>query len=237
MKNTPGISTLASSPTDEFFCYLDPKSPASCQKALSDLDSYIASEGPFDGVMAFSQGAGLAASLMIYHQQQQQERRQRRRPQKAENGTLRQEQQGDQEEECLEDFPTFKCAIFFSGGEPMMMTRDDDDDETMLENVEHGTTATTTQSSPPPPPPALLRTMNVETDGEVIDIPTAHIWGKNDQLYPTFGPVLSRLCKQGMRVDFLHEGGHELPRGNVKGEVEGAVLAIRKTVERALLMQ
>ena len=117
----------------------------------------------------------------------------------------------------------------------MMMTRDDNDDETMLDNVDHGTTTTTTKKSSSAS--ALLRTMNVETDGEVIDIPTAHIWGKNDDLYPTFGPVLSQLCKQGMRVDFLHEGGHELPRGNVKGEVEGAVLAIRKTVERALLMQ
>ena len=35
--------------------------------ALDDLDKYVAQEGSFDGVMGFSQGAALAAMLLIRH--------------------------------------------------------------------------------------------------------------------------------------------------------------------------
>lgn len=35
--------------------------------ALSDLAEYIESEGPFDGVMGFSQGAALAATFIAWH--------------------------------------------------------------------------------------------------------------------------------------------------------------------------
>lgn len=55
---------------DEFFSYLDIESAKSCSKALDDLDSFIDAEGPFDAVMAFSQGAGLAATLMLRHSRQ-----------------------------------------------------------------------------------------------------------------------------------------------------------------------
>jgi predicted esterase len=36
-------------------------------QAISDLSAYIDSEGPFDGVMGFSQGAALAAMLLARH--------------------------------------------------------------------------------------------------------------------------------------------------------------------------
>ena len=37
----------------------------SARASLDDLKAYIAAEGPFDGVMGFSAGAGLAATLML----------------------------------------------------------------------------------------------------------------------------------------------------------------------------
>ena len=62
---------------------------------MEDLEAYIASEGPFDAVMAFSQGAIIASGLMIYNQLQL------RHPRRS----------------CSHSQP-FKCAIFFSGGTP-----------------------------------------------------------------------------------------------------------------------
>ena len=43
------------------------------------------------------------------------------------------------------------------------------------------------------------RLMNAAVDGEVIDVPTAHMWDDTDNLGPSFGPVLSRLCKANMK--------------------------------------
>lgn len=46
------------------FSYFKIDSLASYRSALEDLDAYIQAEGPFDAVMAFSQGASLAATVI-----------------------------------------------------------------------------------------------------------------------------------------------------------------------------
>lgn len=46
------------------FAYFAPFNAASIKKAVDDLAEYVASEGPFDGVLGFSQGATLAATLL-----------------------------------------------------------------------------------------------------------------------------------------------------------------------------
>jgi predicted esterase len=48
----------------ECFAYFEPSNAVSITKAIDDLAEYVASEGPFDGVLGFSQGATLAASLL-----------------------------------------------------------------------------------------------------------------------------------------------------------------------------
>ena len=57
-----GISALF--PNDQYFAYYDPTSVTSILQAVEDLSAYVATEGPFDGVMGFSQGAALAAMLL-----------------------------------------------------------------------------------------------------------------------------------------------------------------------------
>lgn len=57
-----GISALF--PNDQFFAYYDPSNSASILQAVDDLFAYVSAEGPFDGVMGFSQGAALAAMLL-----------------------------------------------------------------------------------------------------------------------------------------------------------------------------
>ncbi|KAA8905058.1 DUF341 domain-containing protein [Sphaerosporella brunnea] len=84
----PGIQALFPSHTD-FYAYYDSTSGPSILSALDLLHEYIAEEGPFDGVVGFSQGAALAATLMIRH---------------------------DQLNQTVE--PLFRCAIFMCGAAP-----------------------------------------------------------------------------------------------------------------------
>lgn len=59
-----GIEGLVS-PEDQFFAYYQPNSARSFSKAMADLRGYIATEGPFDGIIAFSQSSSLAAALLL----------------------------------------------------------------------------------------------------------------------------------------------------------------------------
>ncbi|KAL9116208.1 MAG: hypothetical protein Q9227_000579 [Pyrenula ochraceoflavens] len=81
----PGLEALSSS-KDQHFAYFYENSPSSCLKALNDLDHYVKVYGPFDGVIAFSNGASLASTLLV---------RYARHPQLT---------------------APFRMAIFFSGG-------------------------------------------------------------------------------------------------------------------------
>lgn len=81
--------------------------------------------------------------------------------------------------------------------------------------------------------------MDFEQDGDLIEIPTAHIWGATDRLYPTFGPVLSNLCKRGggRREIFIHRGGHEIPGPQSPDAVAKVVDVVNKTMDRAVTVQ
>lgn len=184
----PGVGELQSTTTAEdspdnedtgFYMYLDVTSIDSIQTALEDLADYVEAAGPFDGVMAFSQGAGLAAGLMI---------------QQAQNSPI---------DYLLK--PVFKCAIFFSGGIP---------------------------GDPASLKAGKLRLMSAEQDGQVIQVPTAHIWGSKDDQYPDFGPVLAGLTSKENREVVIWDGGHEVPGLGGRGITE-AVAAIKKTLQRA----
>lgn len=165
---------------DEFLQYADLDSNESCLKALYDLETFVVEEGPFDGVIGFSLGATLAASLMVY--------KLRKNPQK----------------ERLH--PTFRCAIFFCGGIPEVLEMD-------------GGTG--------------RRQMSYETDGELIEVPTAHIWGANDHSWPNFGTVLSKLCHHDQRAVFIHQGGHEVPGPKDQDSMLQAIRVIKRTIELA----
>ncbi|KAJ5511533.1 Serine hydrolase FSH [Penicillium expansum] len=52
-------------PDDETFAYCNPMLPQSCAKAFDDLERYVATEGPYDGVMGFSLGATFVMSWMF----------------------------------------------------------------------------------------------------------------------------------------------------------------------------
>ncbi|MCJ1447603.1 MAG: hypothetical protein MMC23_008114 [Stictis urceolatum] len=60
----PEIASTASSEAS-YYSYFDPESPQTFARALDQLDKYLSTEGPFDGAIAFSQGASLIASYLI----------------------------------------------------------------------------------------------------------------------------------------------------------------------------
>ena len=82
----PELASL-SNQSDQHYSYYDDKSNDSFIAALDSLEAYVEAEGPFDGVMAYSQGAGLVAMLLVRRQ------------------CL-----------CPDITPLFRCAILFSPG-------------------------------------------------------------------------------------------------------------------------
>lgn len=165
---------------DKFFQYFDDTSLSSCRQVIEDLDSYLSQEGPFDAVMAFSEGTILASGLMIYKLQQD------------------------------PNYQSFKCAIFFSGGIP------GDPSAFMRGN---------------------LQLIDCAAYGEVIRIPTAHVWGTNDLDHPEYGLPLSQLCNAELRSIFIHSGGHEVPGPKERKVFRGIVRCVQRTIDRALALQ
>ena len=82
-----------------------------------------------------------------------------------------------------------------------------------------------------------IRLLDPRVDQEVIKIPTAHIWGANDKLYPSFGPVLKDLSVSDLRQEFVHQGGHDIPGPKDRNGVSNSVRIIKRTIEKALEMQ
>ena len=76
-----------------------------------------------------------------------------------------------------------------------------------------------------------------ELEWPKLRLPTAHIWGRNDTLWPGTSEVLFKLCEEGERTVFIHEEGHDIPGARAKEAVQGSLRAIRRTVDAALMKQ
>ncbi|KAH8673374.1 serine hydrolase FSH [Xylariales sp. PMI_506] len=171
---------------DQFFEYFEQGSPESYRNALNQLDEYIAAEGPFDGVIGFSQGAGLAA-----------------------NHIARKCKQGSKDG----DDSGFKCAIFIGCGYPII------DYDALCEGK--------------------VRKLSADTDGELIAIPTAHIWGERDDKWGPASSQLATLCRSSLKSVYQHPGGHEVPGSGATGReaVARTVNVMRRAIETATMLQ
>ncbi|KAL3259278.1 hypothetical protein ABHI18_005373 [Aspergillus niger] len=178
-------------PDDEFLMYVDDTAETRRQ-VLTDMDNFLAMETePFDGLLAFSLGAGCGASYLIHKMQQ---------------GT-----------------PTnrlpFRFAVFFCGapalfGRPIRETVAAPSMDAEIIGIDK---AREGESGKP---------------SEVIEIPTAHIWGRNDTLWG-YGPELSRWCKDENREIVVHDGGHEIPGPRDPVTLARCLQAIKRTIARA----
>jgi hypothetical protein len=55
---------------EQTYAMCDPLLALSCIQAMENLERYIAAEGPYDGIMGFSQGANIALGWMIKKQRE-----------------------------------------------------------------------------------------------------------------------------------------------------------------------
>ncbi|PGH03619.1 hypothetical protein AJ79_07310 [Helicocarpus griseus UAMH5409] len=175
----PEIKSLLPS-TDETFAYYDPTSPASILKAIDDLETYIETEGPFDGVLGFSHGASLAASFIARKHHQDHLK------------------------------PVFKCAILISAPPAMAWQG--------LSGAKQ------------------LRILDADEDGELIQMPTAIIWGRQDPYLgavSALGTVIPKLCGAANRVEYVHGGGHEVPSSSSMEVLAGSVKMIKRVIDMA----
>lgn len=172
---TKDVATISPS-DDQFFAYFDDVSPASCRQSLEDLEAYIKFAGPFDGLMAFSMGAVLGATLLV---------------------------QRAQKKAVL----PFRLAVFFCGGVP--------GDPSALDQ-------------------GKSRLLDGALDGEVLHLPTAHVWGKNDARNPSWGPELAKLCSSQLATTFIHERGHDIPSWHDQASLERTVQCIQRTIDKAI---
>ncbi|KAH8429840.1 uncharacterized protein LDX57_007511 [Aspergillus melleus] len=206
----------------ESFSYFD-ESAASILGAVVDLAQYIDSHGPFDGVIGFSQGAVLAATLIIAQTESQRGTVTQTQPQPPSFPTETQTQSlqthgsrpspsptptVDEDVDPsthLPRLPPFRCAVFLCGGLPFAW-----------EALKRGRVELITPSS--------------LCDRPLVEIPVVNCWAAHDEDYPGMGPPLSRLCAPEVNEQVIHGAGHAVPSEG--DDLIALVAAVRATFER-----
>ncbi|KAL4947727.1 serine hydrolase FSH [Aspergillus filifer] len=149
--------------------------------AVENLASYVIDNGPFDGVLGFSQGAVLAATLLIAVQASAETLGSKSEPGSellAALFPLRMQRQ-----------PPFRCAVFLCGGYPFDVCA-----------LQRGEIVEITE-----------RPCRDGGDRSLIDIPVVNCWASNDKDYPGMGPPLSTLCGESTNQEVVHGAGHGVP--------------------------
>jgi pimeloyl-ACP methyl ester carboxylesterase len=184
-----------------FQCYYDRHETGGIRSALATLKEIIKEDGPFDGVIGFSQGAALAASLLLCHQSDT--------PQKS---------------------PPFKVAVFIAGGLPLSPSSDFGKDVTEeAQSAERSgglqlerklgpgkgnaqVTIDGPQSDEKKDPESRVFSFDPDVfSRERIGIPTVHIIGSKDP-WLGYSKSLIKLCRTDLAKVRFHNGVHEVPR-------------------------
>ncbi|KAI0597394.1 serine hydrolase FSH [Biscogniauxia sp. FL1348] len=165
------------------------------RKAHQWLGARLDESGPYDGVIAFSQGAALVSSYLLYQQWYNHE-----------------------------SPPPFRFAMFISGSIPLQVLKDlgvpiTKEAERVVEEARHqrhrGLGPLSAHSSK-----ARRAVFNSDDCFGLnlnriplelkIRIPSIHVWGKEDPLLPA-SIHLAGLCDPYIRKIHTHEGAHEVP--------------------------
>ncbi|KAI1276893.1 serine hydrolase FSH [Xylaria sp. FL0933] len=142
-----------------------------------DLLDLVNSQGPFDGLMGFSEGGAVAAWMLIEN---------------AKYPLI---------------FGPLRCAIFFSAAVPF--------DPDIIRT-------------------GIIKPVDPAVEGEVIKVPTAHVWSDKNDVNSEKARSLANLCDARGRETFVHSMGHNVPGSKHDSEVLAATLRIvERTIERA----
>ena len=74
-----------------------------------------------------------------------------------------------------------------------------------------------------------VRMLDATLHGQVLSIPTAHIWGQEDP-QKAESKTLYELSREDRRFFLEHAGSHEVPGARIPGSLSGAVKTIRRAV-------
>jgi len=173
------------------------------------LWSVIREDGPYDGVIGFSQGAALAASLLLCDE--------------FSSEILGHVNGGD---------PPFKLAIFFNSVMPFSPSENVGSNiseeikmlekrytkflqgvsTSLLENEDDASESCSSSSDESDiEPTRSIFGFSPETFPTRISIPSLHIIGRQDQ-FSDHSKALVKLCRPDKAEVLIVDGGHELPR-------------------------
>ncbi|KAL8777960.1 MAG: hypothetical protein Q9194_002266 [Teloschistes cf. exilis] len=201
----PGVDLFYPPP---YYSFWNTLAIADVRKSLTWLRDYIAKNGPYDGVMCFSQGCSLIASFCLYH-----------------------------EAETPNQPLPFKVAIFICGGVPMQVLEDlgiDVSQEAWDMNTKSSKALAEQASSDAILKSGLNRWVNadgfISEQGKPVDpknvfglnfedmpqhlritIPTVHVYGNKDPRC-TASLQLAQFSDPVLRKTYDHGGGHDVPR-------------------------
>lgn len=228
---TLGVETIFPGP---YLCYHGEPVRADVQRAHDQVLDVVEHEGPFDGVIGFSQGAALAAAVIARHE----------------------------EEKPSEEL--FKIAVFIAASMPfnleggeIRLSYDgrgsfsaigietpgplpgDHETEFWQNDCRMATVISEFESRRPlirrrhePQEIDVLLRYHPSTYAQRLRIPTVHVIGTEDT-YSQQGFDLAELCSSRKTQLVVHSGGHELPRDAVTVGKIGE--AIQYAVDRTRL--
>lgn len=172
--------------------------------AEQDILDIAEQDGPFDGILGYSQGATLAAQAILRHEQQH--------------------------PHALPSEKPFRFGIFFNGGTPgNVFPVGGDLAECSLETLsaEEAQLYSTFRDIARDMPVHLATLPNGRVvvtngkygltkwdfmwDGSVMNLPTLHVRCPTD--YREYGEGLYKLCNPDLAKQFIHSHGHDFPRG------------------------
>ncbi|KAL7621660.1 hypothetical protein AAE478_008987 [Parahypoxylon ruwenzoriense] len=199
-----------------FYCYYDKPVLERLQAAYNLIQEVIDDEGPFYGVVGFSQGSALAASLILHHQRTQ---------------------------PYAPDL--FKIAIFTCASLPFDSASESRKDKyhtiicektggVRVRDLLPGETVEASRANgfitAPAVSETVLRRYHPEREEARIRTPSVHIMGTNDLFLPQ-SRALAELCSPPVDV-VTHDLGHQLPRDSTFARK--AASAIENCIHRAL---
>jgi len=184
----PGIDKVFPGP---YRCYLPDNSVRSTAEQHAFISEVIAEEGPFDGVIAFSQGAAITASILLHHE--------------IEKPFLR---------------PPFRFAVFicstYAHSASLSLGKDVTEHVKPEDLPKSRKSFDSGYSSEPEQDTAknAVHLFCVEVEKARIQIPTAHIYGNEDPLKHESVEV-ELMSNKNVAVSYTHKGGHGIPMDEV----------------------
>lgn len=82
-------------------------------------------------------------------------------------------------------------------------------------------------------PPGTIRLLDPESDGTLLNVPTAHIWSQSGAISQGMGYTLLELSNKDAREEVMHGLGHDVPGARSDELLRETVLAIERTIEKA----